>query len=241
MLKICDVLQAIGQKQENNNPGEAEKLDAYTSGNEASIECTAIEMIGTNRPGLFSEISAALAEQRCHVVEAHAWSNNDCLACVAYISDEFTSTSIDDPSRLSTIEDRLSNILGDSIDGHDSTSVRTCSLGCDNLMSHVERRLHQLMFQKRDFDCPRNPLNLSPLSVNMDNYQKRRKAFVSIDRCKEKGYTVVNVECLDRPKLMFDTVCTLTDLQYVVFHASISSCGDYARQVCSVAYPNCSM
>ncbi|XP_042473884.1 ACT domain-containing protein ACR2-like isoform X1 [Zingiber officinale] len=227
---LKSIQQALGQKQENNNPGEAEKLDTYASGSEASIECTAIEMIGNNRPGLFSEISAALSEQRCHVVEAHAWSNNDCLACVAYISDEFTSTSIDDPNRLSTIEDRLSNILGDSIDGHDSTRVRTCSLGCDNLMGHTERRLHQLMFQKRDFDCPRNPVNLSSLPVNMDDYQNRRKAFVSIDRCKEKGYTVVNVECLDRPKLMFDTVCTLIDMQYVVFHASISSCGNYARQ-----------
>ncbi|PWA42580.1 hypothetical protein CTI12_AA543360 [Artemisia annua] len=29
----------------------------------------------------------------------------------------------------------------------------------------------------------------------------------------------------DRPNLLFDTVCTLTDLQYVVFHATVSSKG----------------
>ncbi|QHO24737.1 hypothetical protein HN51_048257 [Arachis hypogaea] len=37
-------------------------------------------------------------------------------------------------------------------------------------------------------------------------------------------------DCKDRPRLMFDTVCTLTDMQYVIFHASISSHEAYAFQ-----------
>jgi UTP:GlnB (protein PII) uridylyltransferase len=59
-----------------------------------------------------------------------------------------------------------------------------------------------------------------------------RRTVVSVDGCNEKRYSVVNVECLDRPRLMFDTVCTLADLHYVVFHASISSHGPFASQVC---------
>ena len=42
----------------------------------------------------------------------------------------------------------------------------------------------------------------------------------------------MNVRCEDRPKLLFDTVCTLTDMQYVVFHGTIDSDGPKAIQVC---------
>lgn len=231
------VLQAIGERRELQNSEEAEYCSDDDSGIESSSERTAIEMIGVNRPGLFSEISAALAEQRCNVIEAHAWSHNAFLACIACISDESTSTCIDDPQRLSAIEDHLSNILGPSFGGDDSgRSARTCFLGCDNWTSHAERRLHQLMLANQDFDGPQGPLNMSSWTMNVDNYEEGRRTVVSIDRCKEKGYTVVNVECLDRPKLMFDTVCTLTDMQYVVFHANITSHGPFAHQVCKSAW-----
>ncbi|KAA8521586.1 hypothetical protein F0562_012259 [Nyssa sinensis] len=58
----------------------------------------------------------------------------------------------------------------------------------------------------------------------------RRKASVTIESCDEKGYSIVTVQCKDRRRLMFDTVCTLTDMQYVIFHASIDSCEGYAFQ-----------
>nr|XP_023917007.1 ACT domain-containing protein ACR1-like [Quercus suber]POF04922.1 act domain-containing protein acr1 [Quercus suber] len=53
---------------------------------------------------------------------------------------------------------------------------------------------------------------------------------VTIESCKEKGYSVVNVKSRDRPKLLFDTVCALTDLEYVVFHAVVASKGSMADQ-----------
>ena len=43
------------------------------------------------------------------------------------------------------------------------------------------------------------------------------------------------MECVDRQKLMFDTVCTLTDMQINVFHAAVSSRGPFACQVTSSA------
>lgn len=204
---------------------------------ESCSDCTAIEMIGTNRPGLFSEISAVLAEQRCNVVEAHAWSHNACLACVAYVSDESTSACIDDPNRLATIEDQLSTILRPTtvVDDH-CRGAKTHFLGCDSSMSHMERRLHQLMLANRDFDGPPGQVSTSFSSINMDRVEEGRKTVVSIDHCAEKGYSVVTVECMDRPKLMFDTVCTLTDMQYVVFHASIASHGPLAYQVYLIAF-----
>lgn len=69
--------------------------------------------------------------------------------------------------------------------------------------------------------------------------KKGSKTVVSVDRCNEKGYSIVNVERVDRPKLMFDIVCTLTDMQFTIFHASVSSHGPFACQVFVAAYVFC--
>ena len=57
------------------------------------------------------------------------------------------------------------------------------------------------------------------------------KFLVTLDNCLERRYSVVNVQCEDRPKLLFDIVWTLTDLEYVVFHATIDSQGPHTFQV----------
>uniref|UniRef100_A0A0A9DEK9 ACT domain-containing protein ACR n=1 Tax=Arundo donax TaxID=35708 RepID=A0A0A9DEK9_ARUDO len=53
---------------------------------------------------------------------------------------------------------------------------------------------------------------------------------VTVEHCEEKSYSVVNVKCKDRSKLLYDIVCTLTDMQYVVFHAAVTSEGAYGVQ-----------
>ncbi|KAJ6803971.1 ACT domain-containing protein ACR2 isoform X1 [Iris pallida] len=229
---ISYIQQAVGVRRGLQSAGEVKACYENSVKTESASEHTAIEMIGTNRPGLFSEISAVLAEQRCNVVEAHAWSHNACLACVAYVSDESTSACINDPNRLATIEDHLSTVLQPAtVPDNDHRGVKTCFLDCSSSPSGTERRLHQLMLANRDFDESPGPSSPSFSSMSMDSStEEGRRTVVSIDSCEEKGYSVVNVECMDRPKLMFDIVCTLTDLQYVVFHASITSHGPSAYQ-----------
>lgn len=51
---------------------------------------------------------------------------------------------------------------------------------------------------------------------------------VAIEACN--GYSMVNVKCRDRPKLLFDTVCALKELQFVVFHAVAGARGSTAEQ-----------
>uniref|UniRef100_A0A7N0RAJ7 ACT domain-containing protein ACR n=1 Tax=Kalanchoe fedtschenkoi TaxID=63787 RepID=A0A7N0RAJ7_KALFE len=218
-------------------------------------EHTAIEMTGTDRPGLFSEISAALADLHCNIVEAHAWSHNACLACVAYISDQFSDSPIDNPDRLAIIETHLTTVLRASkANGADSgkqcyystlpqEAVKTTGGGGGGggatEVTNVERRLHQLMVSVGDFDGPR----FGPDGANgpegvygpegrtgPGKSSRRRSRMVTIERCDEKGYSIVTVRCRDRPRLMFDTVCTLTDLHFMIFHASIVSHGEFAFQ-----------
>lgn len=233
---ICVMLlQSIVTRRELKSSGDPKACteDAVEVEPESTSECTAIEMIGTNRPGIFSEISAVLAEQKCNIIEAHAWSHNACVACVAYVSDESTSTCIHDPSRLATIEDHLSTVLRPTtITDDEFKGAKTRFLGCDSSTSHKEHRLHQLMLANRDFDESPGSARASFSSMGSNGDEDGRRTTVSIDPFNEKGYSCVNVECPDRPKLMFDIVCTLTDLQYVIFHASITSHGLFAYQVC---------
>lgn len=44
------------------------------------------------------------------------------------------------------------------------------------------------------------------------------------------GYWTVIIVCKDRPKLLFDTVCTLADCGYEVFHATVDSVNKVAQQ-----------
>lgn len=220
--------QAIG--------ANGEKVKAQTSTgfeSEPLTEPTAIEMTGEDRPGLFSEISAGLADLHCNIVEAHAWSHNARLACVAYISDQ----SPIDNHRLATIEDHLTTILRatpspnpskDNTCNHKEVKTAGLPEGDGGGMTTVERRLHQLLLLGRDFD---RVTGSGQVGVGMDNKGKRKKRSVCIESCDEKGYSIVTVRSEDRRRLMFDTVCTLTDMQYLIFHASVDSYKGYAYQV----------
>ncbi|THG10330.1 hypothetical protein TEA_029340 [Camellia sinensis var. sinensis] len=180
-------------------------------------EHTAIELVGRDRPGLLSEISAVLANLHFNVVAAEVWTHNRRTACVLYVNDNTTCHAVDDPSRLSTMEEQLKNILRGCEDD-EKVGCTSFSMG----ITHVDRRLHQMMLADRDYEGV-------TLATETDYPPLEPK--ITVDRCEEKGYSVVSVKCKDRAKLMFDIVCTLTDMQYVVFHANISSDGPYASQV----------
>lgn len=101
------------------------------------------------------------------------------------------------------------------------------------MMTNVERRLHQLMLSVRDFDEPASESSSSPMiPMGLGPDRNGQNLRISIEEWNEKGYSVVNIKCKDRRRLMFDTVCTLTDMQYVIFHASACAREGYAYQVC---------
>ncbi|XP_078177709.1 ACT domain-containing protein ACR4-like isoform X1 [Carex rostrata] len=176
---------------------------------------TSIELTGTDRPGLLSDVSAVLADLNCNVVNAEIWTHNTRAAAVIHVTDEQAALPITDPDRVSKIKERLSNLLKGS--GHDlsrgpRTSVSMCT-------THTERRLHQMMFDDRDYVKP------DDVASGMN-----ARPHVTLRNWHDKDYSVVTIRCKDRPKLLFDTVCTLTDMKYVVFHASVDAEGPEAFQ-----------
>lgn len=199
-----------------------------------STDRTALEMTGTDRPGMMSEISAALAELGCNVSAAVAWTHNSRVACILYMEDGSTNMPITDPCRLARIQAQLENVVKAH---HFDGERRSVKLAVPTpSRTHTERRLHQLMADGRDYDDEKVPSpnggehwpgKLNRRCSNGNEEQTR----VTIENCEEKGYSIVTVRSRDRPKLLFDTVCVLTDMQYVVFHAAMSSQGSAAIQV----------
>lgn len=55
---------------------------------------------------------------------------------------------------------------------------------------------------------------------------KYDKPTIDIGHCRQPNYWTVNITCRDRTKLLFDTVCTLADLEFDIYHATIDTGSD---------------
>ena len=179
-----------------------------------TLDHTAIELLGIDRPGLLSEVSAVLTNLKCNIISAEVWTHNARAAAVMHVTDEETGAAITDPQRLSLIKELLCNVLGGG------NKIRGASSVVTEQVTHTERRLHQMMFADRDYE-----------RVHDEDFDEKRIPKVSVVNWSDKDYSVVTIRCKDRAKLLFDIVCTLTDMQYVVFHASIDTEGPNAYQV----------
>lgn len=203
----------LGATKGSSSPGRSVGLHSIG-------DHTAIELKGPDRTGLLSEIFAVLAELQCNVLAAEMWTHRTRVACVVYVNDVATGRAIDDPRRLSRIEDRLRHVLRGYGGGDALGALANFAVGPT---SHVDRRLHQLMHADVDVDVDGAP---AAAADGGDN-----RPVVTVEHCVEKSYSVVNVKCRDRSKLLYDIVCTLTDMEYVVFHAAVSSEASYGVQV----------
>ncbi|XP_074275194.1 ACT domain-containing protein ACR6-like isoform X3 [Silene latifolia] len=171
---------------------------------------TSIELSGIDRPGLLSEVCAVLADLECNVVNGEIWTHNSRAAAVVNVTDSSTGSSIIDPERLLTIKNLLRYVLKGNSD-YEAAQMRVSPPG-----THKGRRLHQIMFDDRDYE-------------RME--EKYQRPHITVADCPEKDYTVVTMRSKDRPKLLFDIVCTLTDMKYVVFHGMVSTGTTEAYQV----------
>jgi predicted amino acid-binding ACT domain protein len=87
---------------------------------------TAIELTGTDRPGLLSDIFAVLKDSGCNVIAAEAWTHRMRIACVVYVNDVDSGKAVDDPTRLEKIDEQLKNLL--RAHGNDSRQGYVCML-----------------------------------------------------------------------------------------------------------------
>ncbi|XAR64365.1 [Protein-PII] uridylyltransferase [Bertholletia excelsa] len=211
-LSNGDVAERI--QQSLGSRGRSFRSLKRSVGVQVAMEHTTIELIGADRPGLLSEVFAVLADLKCNVVAAEVWTHNSRMASVVYITDEVNGTPINNPDQLEKIKQLLLHVLQGDRDMRGANAA--VSVGS----THTGRRLHQMMYADRDYDNG----DMSGSGSGRSN------PIVIVDNCHEKGYTVVSLRCPDRPKLIFDTVCTLTDMQYVVYHGTVIAEGPEAYQ-----------
>lgn len=183
-------------------------------GVKSGADHTSIELIGSDRPGLLSEVSAVLTNLKCNVVNAEVWTHNTRAAAVMQVTDEETGGAIIDPERLSLVKRLLCNVL------KGSNKTREAKTVVSHGATHTERRLHQMMFDDRDYE-----------RMGEDSSDEKERPNVNVVNWHGRDYSVVTIRCKDRPKLLFDIVCTLTDMQYVVFHGNVEAEGTEAHQV----------
>ncbi|KAD5508279.1 hypothetical protein E3N88_15982 [Mikania micrantha] len=127
-------------------------------------------------------------------------------------------TGADRVGLLSEIFAVLSELNCDVVESKKGDNdIRSAKTSVSLAVTHTERRLHQMMFADRDYD--RTPIIKT---------HGRYSPLISVQNYSEREYSVVNIQCKDRPRLLFDVVCTLTDMQYVVFHATINTRQDGA-------------
>ncbi|XP_021662507.2 ACT domain-containing protein ACR6 isoform X1 [Hevea brasiliensis] len=175
-----------------------------------SEEHTSIELTGSDRPGLLSEVCAVLTDLHCNVVNAEIWTHNARAAAVVHVTDDATGCAIKDPKRLSKIKELLCNVLK----GSNDLKVAKMTLSPPGITSR-ERRLHQIMFADRDYE----KVEMVGLGRHEDKSSRPHVTVLNI----EKDYSVITMRSKDRPKLLFDIVCTLTDMEYVVFHGMVNT------------------
>ncbi|GAV57736.1 ACT domain-containing protein [Cephalotus follicularis] len=194
-----------------------------------STEHTALEITGTDHPGMMSEISAVLFELGCHVTAAVAWVHNNRVACIIHVED-VSKGPITDLKRTAHVEQQIQIVLEAHHGEGEKKSVRLTAPAIGR--THTERRLHQLMYADKDYE------RCHGCNGSCGQWKGCSKIHVSIESCTEKGYSVVNMRSRDRPKLLFDTLCVLTDMHYVVFHAAVSSKGNVANQEYFIRHNN---
>ncbi|XP_014506500.2 ACT domain-containing protein ACR1-like isoform X1 [Vigna radiata var. radiata] len=182
----------------------------------------AIELTTRDKPGLFVDISTALLGLGFNVSSATAWTHNERAACIIHVEDANNLGPIHDAESLAHLQDELQNVVKAQDGEEEKKRVRLRLRSFAAGRNHTERRLHQMMHADGDYErCG---------TCQGEKEKGREGIEVSVGRYAEKGYWVVNVRSRDRPKLLFDTVCVLTDMQYEVFHATVSSNTSMADQ-----------
>ncbi|XP_047085823.1 ACT domain-containing protein ACR8-like [Lolium rigidum] len=220
-MDVFHVTDAAGRKVANTDHLLARLESALAAATSASPTCSSardsppaarlclLELLGVDRPGLLSEVFAVLHDLRCGTVDARAWTHGGRVAALVFVRDEDTGAPIAEPARIRRIESRLRHVLRGGARGARTVLVDAGAVGS------LDRRLHQLL--NEDGEAGRRaPATQTPA--------------VAVQEWGERGYSVVTVSCRDRPKLLFDVVCTLTDLDYVVYHGTFDTDADHAQQ-----------
>eukprot|EP00210_Caulerpa_lentillifera_P004780 g4564.t1 len=161
---------------------------------------TVLELTGEDRVGLLFEIARVMSTAGLDIKSLAAWTQYNRAAAV--IGALNGTRPLESKKQMEALKSDLLMLLGK----HGRVKVQTVK-EC----IHHERRLHRLLLQEAE-QC-----GLVSLESSDDS------PVVQIADWPRLKYWRVNIKCKDRTKLLYDTLCTLAELGYHVYHASVVS------------------
>uniref|UniRef100_M8B513 ACT domain-containing protein ACR n=1 Tax=Aegilops tauschii TaxID=37682 RepID=M8B513_AEGTA len=213
--------------------------------NNTCRDCTLVKVDSMNKNGILLEVVQVLSDLDLTILKAYITSDGGWFMDVFHVLDK-QGQKVTDEKTIQHIEKALgpgsnipgatkgSNSPGRSVGMHsigDHTAIELKGPDRTGLLSEIFAVLAELQcnVMAAEVWTHRTRVACVVIGKTCDPAADDGTA-VTVEHCEEKDYSVVNVRCRDRPKLLFDIVCTLTDMQYVVFHAAVTSEGIYGIQ-----------
>lgn len=256
-FSLCKQLQQETMMACGSRHGNAEVVDEFeklvirmnpprvTVDNESDITATLVKVDSANKYGTLLEVVQVLTDLKLTINRAYISSDGEWFMDVFHVVDEEGNKLYD-----GQVIDRIEQSLGAgslsfrATDAETETAAAAMAqataielVGRDRpgLLSEVFAVLTNLRCNIASSEVWTHGGRMAALvrvtGAGDEEEEDCEGVVVGVEECAERGYTVVNVRCRDRAKLLFDTVCTLTDMQYVVFHGTVIAEGSEAYQV----------
>lgn len=206
------------------------------------VETTVFEASGVDRPGLLADLMQLMTQNGCDVRSAAVWTYRQRVAFVFSVTEK--GRPIADEAKTRRLNEMMSEIIASSKGSHTVRSIKLRGV------VHHDRRLHQLMLEddisdwrsKHGGESTETDMGgslASPFESGSEKAvveasfrsPKYDKPLIDISHFSHSNYWTVNIKCRDRTKLLLDTVCTLADMNYDIYHATIDADNEgYAHQ-----------
>lgn len=182
-----------------------------------------IEMVLMDDPGLLSRVSAAITRCQLNIYDTLLWAHKGYAAVLLTASESGEPVRSD--GDLEALTRRLEREVGMEKEAEGGGDVGACSIQVDCCFDavYVEKRFYRLKMRAM------GAIEAAAGGGVSGGGGDEEAALVSSRFDHQTRYTTLHVRARDRNQLLFDTVCTLSDLGVDVFHATIDADGETAN------------
>jgi UTP:GlnB (protein PII) uridylyltransferase len=215
------------------------------------VETTIFELAGLDRPGLLADVMQLLTHNGCDVRSAAVWTYKGRVAFVFSVTEK--GKPVADETKLQRLRQMVAEIMEamgrsatvrtQQVKGEVHHDRRLHQLMLQDELEEW-RSTHSSAAASRERRISGQTVANGPskektydsaTSVNgMESAgslgatspfrsPKFDRPVIEISYCRQPNYWTINIRCRDRTKLLFDTVCTLADLEYDIYHATVDS------------------
>lgn len=222
------------------------------------VETTIFELAGLDRSGLLADVMQLLTHNGCDVRSAAVWTYKGRVAFVFSVTEK--GKAVADETKLQRLRQMVADIMeaiGGSatvrtqqVKGEVHHDRRLHQLMLQDELeewtsthrgaaANRERRTSEQTggngSSKGTYDSATSvhAMENGAASLNATapiRSPKFDRPVIEISYCHQPSYWTINIRCRDRTKLLFDTVCTLADMEYDIYHATVDSFPDGVAQ-----------